>query len=65
MLVVKIVDGQTGKTGMFIFRKGGTRYRPGEGAAIARDDTIFAKRDGTVKFKRSGERRFVTVAAPE
>ena len=65
MLGVKIFDGQSVKTGMIIVRQRGTRFRPGEGAAIGRDDTIFAKRDGTVKFKRSGERRFVTVAAPE
>ena len=65
MLGVKVFDGQNVKTGMIIVRQRGTRFRPGDGAALGRDDTIFAMRDGTVKFRRSGERRFVTVAAPE
>ena len=65
MLGVKIFDGQTVKAGMILVRQRGTRFRPGDGTGIGRDDTIFAKRHGTVKFKRSGERRFVTVAAPE
>jgi ribosomal protein L27 len=35
------------------------------GAGIGRDDTIFAKRDGTVEFQASGERRVVAVTAPD
>jgi large subunit ribosomal protein L27 len=61
MLGVKIFDGQTVKAGMILVRQRGTRFRPGEGASIGRDDTIFAVRDGVVAFRRSGERRFVTV----
>jgi large subunit ribosomal protein L27 len=60
-LGVKIFDGQTVKAGMIIVRQRGTRFRPGTGAGIGRDDTIFATRDGTVVFRTSGERRFVTV----
>jgi large subunit ribosomal protein L27 len=30
---------------------------------IGKDDTIFAKRDGTLSFRQSGERRTVTVVA--
>ena len=40
----------------------GTRFRPGPGAGLGRDDTIFATRDGRVEFKRSGERRTIVVA---
>jgi large subunit ribosomal protein L27 len=61
MLGVKIFDGQTVKAGMILVRQRGTRFRPGEGASLGRDDTIFAVRDGVVAFRRSGERRFVTV----
>ena len=61
MLGVKVFDGQNVKTGMIIVRQRGTRFRPGDGAALGRDDTIFAMRDGTVKFRRSGDRRFVTI----
>jgi large subunit ribosomal protein L27 len=63
MLGVKIFDGQTVKAGMILVRQRGTRFRPGDGAGIGRDDTIFATRDGTVGFRRSGEKRFVSVAA--
>ena len=62
MLGVKIFDGQQVKAGMILVRQRGTRFRPGPGAGIGRDDTIFATRDGVVTFRRSGERRFVSVA---
>ena len=65
MLGVKIFDGQDVKTGMILVRQRGTRFRPGPGAGIGKDDTIFAMRDGRVEFRQSGERRFVTVAAVE
>ena len=61
MLGVKIADGQVVAAGMIIVRQRGTRFRPGPGAGIGRDDTIFAMRDGVVEFRRSGHRRFVHV----
>ena len=61
MLGVKIFSGQTVKAGMIIVRQRGTRFKPGAGTGIGRDDTIFALRDGKVAFCSSGERRFVTV----
>jgi large subunit ribosomal protein L27 len=60
-LGVKIFSGQDVTAGMILVRQRGTRFRPGPGAGIGRDDTIFAKRDGTVEFRTSGERRVVTV----
>ena len=60
-LGVKIFAGQEVKAGMIIVRQRGTRFRPGPGAGIGRDDTIFAKRDGTVQFRTTGERRFISV----
>ena len=39
----------------------GTRFRPGPGTQIGRDDTIFALRNGKAEFRTSGERRFVSV----
>ena len=64
-LGVKIFDGQAVSAGMILVRQRGTRFRPGAGAGIGRDDTIFATQDGTVQFRESGDRRFVIVAAPE
>jgi large subunit ribosomal protein L27 len=61
MLGVKVFDGQDVSAGTIIVRQRGTRFRPGPGAGLGRDDTIFAKRDGTVSFKTSRERRFVSV----
>jgi len=61
-LGVKIFAGQDVKAGMIIARQRGTRFRPGDGAAIGRDDTIFATKDGTVSFRTSGERRVISVS---
>jgi large subunit ribosomal protein L27 len=60
-LGVKIYDGQDVRAGMILVRQRGTRFRPGPGAGLGRDDTIFATRDGKVEFRRSGERRTVVV----
>ena len=60
-LGVKVFAGQAVKPGMIIVRQRGTKFRPGPGTQIGRDDTIFAVREGTVAFRTSGERRFVSV----
>jgi large subunit ribosomal protein L27 len=46
---------------MILVRQRGTRFRPGPGTGIGKDDTIFATRAGKVAFRTSGERRFVSV----
>ncbi len=61
MLGVKVFAGQQVTAGSIIVRQRGTKFRPGPGAGIGRDDTIFALRDGTVEFRTSGERRSVQV----
>lgn len=62
MLGVKIFSGEDVKAGMIIVRQRGTRFKPGAGAGLGRDDTIFALRDGKVAFRTSGERRTVSVS---
>jgi large subunit ribosomal protein L27 len=62
MLGVKIFAGQDVRAGAIIVRQRGTRFRPGPGTGLGRDHTIFAIRDGRVEFKRSGDRRFISVA---
>ena len=54
MLGVKIFAGQDVKAGMILVRQRGTRFRPGPGAGIGRDDTIFAhaRRHGRVPDER-------------
>jgi large subunit ribosomal protein L27 len=64
-LGVKIFAGQVVKAGNIIVRQRGTRFRPGAGVGIGRDDTLFALRPGVVEFRRSGERRFVSVTGDD
>ena len=42
----------------------GTRFRPGPGVGLGRDDTIFALREGVVEFRRSGDKRTISVTEP-
>jgi large subunit ribosomal protein L27 len=64
-LGVKVFSGQEVRAGMIIVRQRGTRFRPGPGVGLGRDDTIFAMRDGKVAFRTSGERRFVSVVGDQ
>ena len=48
---------------MIIVRQRGTKFRPGQGAGLGRDHTIFALREGTVEFRTSGDKRYISVAA--
>ena len=61
MLGVKIFSGQDVKAGMILVRQRGTKFSPGPGTGLGKDDTVFATRDGKVEFRTSGERRFVSV----
>jgi large subunit ribosomal protein L27 len=66
MLGVKIFAGQVVNGGEIIVRQRGTRFRPGDGAGIGSDDTIYAKSAGVVQFRTGrGGRRYVSVAPAE
>ena len=65
MLGVKMFGGEDVSAGMILVRQRGTRFRPGPGTGIGKDDTIFATRPGKVAFRTSGERRFVSVVDGE
>ena len=54
-LGVKKSDGQAVKAGNIIFRHRGTKVHPGTNVGIGSDDTLFALKDGTVKFERKGK----------
>lgn len=49
-LGVKINHGQNIKVGQIIVRQRGTTVLPGDNVAKAKDDTLFALRDGKVQF---------------
>lgn len=49
-LGVKLQDGQKVAVGQIIIRQRGTKYVPGTNVIRADDDTLFAGKNGTVKF---------------
>lgn len=58
-LGVKAYDGQLLRTGSIIVRQRGTKFHPGKNVGRGRDDTLFALKDGRVKFVKNG--RVVTI----
>jgi large subunit ribosomal protein L27 len=63
-LGVKVFGGQLVPGGSIIVRQRGTRLKPGTNVGIGKDDTLFAKITGTVKFRDRGSMgRFVEVEA--
>lgn len=60
-LGVKIFGGQKVKTGMILVRQRGSQFHPGEGVGKGRDFTLFALRNGAVKFLQKHGRKLVSV----
>jgi len=60
-LGVKRYSGQTVTAGTIIVRQRGTRFHPGYNVGLGRDDTLFAKADGVVKFGSRRGRKLVDV----
>ena len=56
-LGAKRSDGQVCKAGAIIYRQRGTRIYPGINTKLGKDDTIFALKDGIVKYERVGKNR--------
>ena len=48
---VKIYGGQSAKAGAILVRQRGTQFHPGFNVGMGNDYTLFAKTDGTVKFR--------------
>jgi large subunit ribosomal protein L27 len=55
-LGVKRFAGQDVTGGTILVRQRGTRFKPGLNVGIGRDDTLFAKVSGIVKFQDRGRR---------
>ena len=60
-LGVKTFAGQTVTGGEIIVRQRGTVFKPGDGVGIGKDDTLFARRPGTVQFATGRRGRVVSV----
>ena len=64
-LGVKVFAGQTVTGGEIIVRQRGTRFKPGAGVGIGKDDTIYAKSAGKVDFRTGRLGRFISVIPAE
>jgi len=56
-LGAKRADGQAVTAGSILVRQRGTKIHPGNNVGIGKDDTLFAKVEGVVKFERLGRDR--------
>jgi len=56
-LGIKHYAGEKVVAGNIIVRQRGTRIHPGINVGKGKDDTLFAKADGIVKFERFGKSR--------
>lgn len=64
-LGVKRFDGQTVTGGSILVRQRGTRHKPGDNVGRGKDDTLFAKVGGVVRFEDKGRMgRFVHILVP-
>ena len=64
-LGAKVADGQFATGGSIIYRQRGTKIYPGKNVGIGKDDTIYAKIDGIVKFERVGKNKKQASVYPE
>lgn len=55
---VKIHDGQEAKVGNILVRQTGSSYFAGAGVRTGSDYTLYAVKDGVVRFKTSKKRNF-------
>ena len=61
-LGVKRFGGQLVSGGSILVRQRGTKFKPGINVGIGKDDTLFAKVTGVVKFEDKGHHgRFINI----
>ena len=64
-LGVKRFDGQMVSGGSILVRQRGTRLKAGENVGLGRDDTLYAKVSGVVRFEDKGRLgRYVSILVP-
>ena len=63
---VKRFGGQLVSGGSILVRQRGTKFKPGVNVGIGKDDTLFAKITGVVKFEDKGRfGRFISIQPAE
>ncbi|MEI3614468.1 50S ribosomal protein L27 [Pseudogracilibacillus sp. SO30301A] len=64
-LGAKRTDGQFVTGGSILYRQRGTKIYPGDNVGRGKDDTLYAKVDGVVKFETYGRDRKKVSVYPE
>ena len=65
-LGAKRADGQFVLAGNILYRQRGTKVHPGKNVGVGSDDTLFALKDGIVKFERLGrDKKQVSIVTEE
>lgn len=59
----KVFAGQTVSAGSILVRQVGTRIHPGQNVGLGRDYTLFALKDGTVRYGTSRGRTLAHIDA--
>lgn len=57
-LGIKLFEGQKVKPGMIIVKQRGTKFFPGKNVRQGGDDTLYALKEGKVKFGTQRKKRF-------
>lgn len=57
-LGTKLYDGEKAQTGSIIVRQRGTKILPGKNVGLGKDHTLFALKDGIIKFRNQRKIRF-------
>jgi large subunit ribosomal protein L27 len=64
-LGVKRFGGELVTAGSILVRQRGTRFQAGRNVGIGGDDTLFAKADGVVYFKKESKARKIVSILPK
>ena len=57
-LGIKAYDGELVKVGMILIRQRGSKYLAGKNVKVGSDDTIYAMKDGKIKFSSKSKKHF-------
>ena len=61
-LGIKKYDGEVVTGGSILFRQRGTKIKPGLNVGLGRDHTLFALKDGKVRYYTQKNKTFVQIA---
>jgi len=63
LLGIKRYGGQAVPAGSILVRQRGTKFAPGTNVKRGKDDTLFALKDGSVRFEKNG--KVISILAAE